>query len=125
MSYEGREINICEKGHLVHDDCTYSFELESCHCGAKIVWHRSIDDTNGESFGDFPIEFFKLKAAPVFEECPTCHNKKILEQATYEIPTCPKCGAYEIASTRHMSDYGADMLFVGSIGCTKCNTILL
>jgi len=125
MSYEGREIHICEKGHLVFVECEYGLDLPGpCHrCGAKTLWWRPIDDTNCEAFGDFPIGFFKVKTGEVTETCPTCDHTKVLYETTYEIPTCPKCGSHEVVSDRHQPNYGGTP-FVGNIKCVNCGTIL-
>jgi len=124
MSYEGREISICEKGHLLMVTCGYSLDdPDECHCGSKIVWWRGVDDTNCEAFGDFPLEFFKIKTPEVIDECPTCHHKKLVVEATFEIPKCPECGSEKIASLRYQPGYGGTP-FIGSIVCTECRTIL-
>jgi len=124
MSYEGREITICENGHLSYRECQYNVDSPgACRCGAKIAWFRAIDDTNCEAFGDFPIGFFKVKTGEVTETCPTCDHTKVLYETTYEIPECPKCKSNKIYSDRHQPDYGAGP-FVGNIWCSECKTTL-
>jgi len=123
MSYEGREVSICQKGHLIIAECNYGGAPEDCYCGSKIVWNRSIDDTNCEAVGDFPIGFFKAKTPAVEEVCPTCNHAKLIEDTLYEIPMCPNCQSYEIYSGRHQPDYG-DTPFEGSIKCADCGTVL-
>lgn len=122
MSYEGHEIRICKDGHLSFVGCWDGFdEMTSCHCGAGIVWVRSIDDTNGEAYGDFPVEFFKVKTGEVTETCQACGHTKVLYETTYEIPICPECQSDNIRSTRYLGLSGD---FVGNIVCFKCNHIL-
>jgi len=124
MSYEGREISICEKGHLIYSGCDYSFDgPEPCHCGAQIVWFRMVDDTNCEAYGDFPIGVFKIKTSEVTNTCPTCQHTTLIEDATYEIPTCTNCGSQEIRSGLHQPHYGGTP-FVGNIKCEACGTVL-
>ena len=124
MSFEGREITICGKGHLIIAECTYMFDdLENCHCGEPMVWTRLIDDTNCESSGDFPVEFFKVKTGEVTETCPTCDHTKLLYEATYEIPTCTNCGSYNVVSNRRQPEYGGTP-FVGDIICADCGAVL-
>jgi len=124
MSFEGREVSICGKGHLTIAECSYGFDdPEECYCGAKIEWSRIIDDTNCEAVGDFPIGFFKVKTGEVAETCPTCNHTKVLYETTYEIPTCTNCGSHEIRSSLYQPGYGGTP-FAGDIKCTDCGTVL-
>lgn len=125
MSFEGREVSICGKGHLIIAECIMRLDgPEECYCGDKIEWTRMIDDTNCAAFGDFPIGFFKVKTATVEEVCPTCKHAKLIEDVTYEIPTCTNCGSHNIVSGRYQPGYGGTP-FVGEIKCMDCGTILM
>ena len=90
MSYEGYEQHICKKGHRFDADSSGMFEVEGvCHCGAASAFCNSVDDTNCESWGiilDKDWDRLKLTDA-VTEKCPTCEHVKVIEQATYRVPT--------------------------------------
>ena len=123
MSFEGREIKICDNGHLIIIECNLFAGPEQCYCGAEIKWTRIIDDTNCEAYGYFPIEFFKVKTPVVEEVCPTCKHVKLIENMGYEIPTCVNCGSQEIRSGLHQPAYGGTP-FVGEIKREACGTVL-
>ena len=67
MSYEGRSIHICPKGHLNELDCydDFSFDptddstetgqrIRRCNiCGADLKYIGQVDDTNGEASARF------------------------------------------------------------------------
>lgn len=90
MSFEGYYQCLCKKGHRVSLDCWSEPDEEVCyHCKEPIVWQNLVDQTNGEEVGFIPDNSFKtlLVKDVVTETCICCGNMKILEPATYRIPT--------------------------------------
>ena len=85
MSYEGREQNICENGHLTETDC-YSYTDVCYICCAKIAWQNAIDDTNCDEVGKIH-DFSSLLIEQ--EEVQTCNmgHQHITKHAKYRIPT--------------------------------------
>ena len=91
MSYEGREQHICANGHLFETSCSYQFDegiVECHHCNAPSVWENSIDDTNGEAYGEIMHQEFDklLIKAATYETCNLGHRHQVTE-ATYRIPS--------------------------------------
>jgi hypothetical protein len=59
MSYEGYSQCICSNGHYFEHDaycdgfCPY--------CGLGSSWDNSVDQTNGEAYGEIPLNLLKNK----------------------------------------------------------------
>ena len=86
MSWEGYEQVICAAGHY---SCRDGWESDNCHCGAKIVWFNVVDQTNGPSQGEIPIEDLAqfIVEPEKTETCPCCGHTKKIQDAKYRIPT--------------------------------------
>lgn len=86
MSYEGYEVLICEKGHIVHcPDTVFHPYLPltqpNCQCGASIAHTGEVDETNGLPY---TLNFkLVLKTPEVWENCPCCKHSSLKEEATY------------------------------------------
>lgn len=79
MSYEGYSQLICKNGHYWSLDCYSVMDINLCpKCNMPSVWENSVDETNCESVGYFPVKPIRQ------DKCEHCGS--ILE-IIYEIPT--------------------------------------
>lgn len=82
MSHEGFVRALCENGHQRLWDC-YDAEPETCSCGARFVWHRHVDETNGyDEETDPPLEPL---VAPQMKTCDLGVEHVIVE-GTFKKP---------------------------------------
>src|SRR5574342_456412 len=86
MSYEGYVQMLCENGHY-HCRDAYEDLAAPCGCGAHMVWHNNVDDTNGNSEGDIDIDKFEVLAPVQLDTCECCGHTTVKEDETYKIPT--------------------------------------
>ena len=95
MSYEGYVQRICEKGHYSTADAFEEYgyvpgyeeeDLPRCHCGAKIVWRNSVNETNCEGFGYIDMAPFLIKEAQT-STCAHCGHTSIVSKEKYRVPT--------------------------------------
>lgn len=88
MSYEGYEQYLCAKGHLRIVDCNMDDD-SPCDCGEPMVWHNSVDTTNG-SFDDEGDQIDGCVDLEVEEKhvciCSSCGNEHHMEPIQYKIP---------------------------------------
>jgi len=105
MSYEGYEQYMCANGHFWEEPCSYDWgarEIIACPdlvgrdedgkpitCNQPVVWHNSVDETNGDEYGIFLVKDLVNKEDAKWEECSSCGNKKLISDETFEVPTGP------------------------------------
>lgn len=89
MSYEGREVWLCQNGHRRDFNCynapnNYATNESDhrCSCGAPWVWSESIDQTNCEGVESVLV----VHRSAVTETCAHCGAVKELEEVRYCIP---------------------------------------
>jgi hypothetical protein len=109
MSYEGHEQVLCEKGHLSSFNCFDEGWMFNpiCHCGAKLVWYNSVNETNGsfeedENGIETDIRIDGYIELEILEAGKKCEHCGMTGEATYKIPQgkghkiqplpCPCCG---------------------------------
>ena len=105
MSYEGYEQYLCANGHLRVYDCwdippyegvENPDEVINCNCGAPLVFHHSVNTTNGEEEGcpDTLPYPFEINTPAVTCTC-SCGDVHVVGEVTYKIPEkfCDRCGA--------------------------------
>lgn len=86
MSYEGYEQHICEIGHLFNGD-VYQDNTTCPVCDCMSVFHNSVDDTNGYSYGIIP-DWELQKLILTKQEVQVCNlgHSHITKEATYSVP---------------------------------------
>lgn len=93
MGYEGYEQHICENGHYFHNYDMYSGMFSDdptrcTYCQAPSAWRNCVDQTNGPSQGEIPME--KLKAflvSPAEEQKCNLGHFHLIKEAIYRVPT--------------------------------------
>lgn len=82
MSYEGYVRYLCKNGHnRIRDVLAES--VERCSCGARVVWERHVDLTNGyEEDSDPSLE---VATPAIYEICNLGHTH-VTQEATFKIP---------------------------------------
>jgi hypothetical protein len=93
MSYEGREIFLCENNHVdvinIEDDTTNAQTICSI-CGAKKKNVGSIDDTNGEAITD---TYLRQISPAVTQVCNLGHTHVVID-AKYEVIKSDRLGSF-------------------------------
>ena len=92
MSYEGREIYICPKGHLSEIDCYDDYDFDEAQkknhvcvfCGKPVEHIGGVDDTNGEAVARFYKKVirkseFTNNYDPETDTVTICHKPEICE----------------------------------------------
>lgn len=81
MSYEGYTRWLCAMGHDHVNDCNDDDEGALCHCGARRVWVREVDETNGDGY-DPPLDV----AVPAVKKTCDLGHEHVIEPTRYKIP---------------------------------------
>lgn len=89
MSYEGYVQNICKNGHYFSSSDSWGSEHdETCECGSAAAWKNSVDDTNGQSYGEIPdgiLRKFYMRTDDVVKVCDLGH-RHVVQERTFRIP---------------------------------------
>lgn len=85
MSYEGYVQCICKKGHYFEQN---AFEKAKCPCGAQTGWVNAVDQTNGNSYGEIPMELLRRDYLISPAQTETCNlgHVHVTEEERFKVP---------------------------------------
>lgn len=87
MSFEGYDRYLCQNGHLTEIDVYDPINNEDlpCQiCGTKMVWHETIDETNGNDPNS--VTQLKIRTKRKLKRCKHCNCISVEKHETYKIP---------------------------------------